>query len=494
MASVELERSMGINLFSGEATMRQAALRIGLTLFAALTLSNCSHAPGGGGVSESGNGSGTAPFALTISDAPPAGVTVLTFQLTITGATLQPGNVTLLNAPIKVDLTQLQNESVLLSALSIPAATYNSLDLTFSTASLTILNSTGASIGTCLTGTICTITPTVTPMSVTLNATSALTVTSNTPAGLQVEAVLSNIIQSDLSLNLAASNGIIATPLPSAQLTSPLVEIDDVVGQVTSVGTNQFTLLPIGGLTLTSGVSSSTVFGFPSSTCAANNFSCVAVNQILEVNLDLLGNGKFQAISVVPDDATGETEVQGTITSIGAGFPPSQFHIVVNGAAPPVAGVSVGNQATVTLVNPVTFLPDPNQLTLPGGVSFTSASDLLVGQNVMVQVKPGTTISTSRVVLRMSQITAQVGTIGAPSFTLVALPSLFTTASPVAINQILAQTSSQTIFFNLTPPSLAGLAPNSNVSVKGLLFNTINTAGSPTLVTEKVRGRDVNGL
>lgn len=479
--------------------MKQAALRIGLALLAALTLSNCSHAPGGGGVSESGNGSGTAPFALTITDAPPLGITALTLQLTVTGATLQPGNVTLLNAPITVDLTQLQNESVLLSALSIPAATYNSLDLTFSSASLTFLNSTGGPIRSCASGAICTITPTVTPMSVTLNATSALTVTSNTPAGLQVEAVLSNIIQPDLSLNLAASNAIIATPLPAAQLTSPLVEIDDVVGQVTSVGTNQFTLLPIGGLKLTSSVSNSTVFGFPSSTCAANNFSCVAVNQILEVNLDLLGNGKFQAISVVPDDATGETEVQGTITSIGAGLPTPSFHIVVNGAAPPVAGVNVGNQATVTLVNPVTFLPDPNQLTLPGGVSFASASDLLVGQNVMVQVKgvttsSGITISTSRVVLRMTQVTAMVGIVGATNFTLVNLPSLFTTASPVAINQILAQTSSQTVFFNLTPPSLAGLAPNSNVSVKGLLFNTINTVGSPTLVTEKVRGRDVNGL
>ena len=477
--------------------MRQAALQIGLALLAALTLSNCSHAPGGGGISESGSGSGTAPFALTMTDAPPVNVTVLTFQLTVTGATLQPGNVTLLNAPITVDLTQLQNESVLLSALSIPAATYNSLDLTFSTASLTFLNSTGASIGTCLTGTICTITPTVTPLSITLTTASPLTVTSNTPAGLQVEAVLSNIIQSDLSLKLDASNAVIATPLPSVGLTSPLVEIDDVVGQVTSVGTNQFTLLPIGGLTLTSSVSGSTVFGFPSSTCAANNFSCVAVNQILEVNLDLLGNGKFQAISVMPDDATGQTEVQGTITSIGAGSPPSQFHIVVNGAAPPVAGVSVGNQATVMLVSPVTFLPDPNRLTLPGGVTFAGAADLLVGQNVMVQrasTSSGLTINTSRVALRMTQVTAIVGSVGATNFTVVGLPSLFTTASPVAINQILAQTSSQTMFFNLTPPSLAGLATNDNVSVKGLLFNTINTAGSPTLVTEKVRGRNMNGL
>ncbi len=130
--------------------MSQAAVRSGVLLLVILVLTTCSHAPIPGGIGTGGTGgSGTAPFALTLTDAPPAGVTVLTFQLTITGAVLQPGNVSVVNSPVAVDLAQLQNESALLGALSIPTGTYASLTLTFSSASLTILNSTGAAIGAC---------------------------------------------------------------------------------------------------------------------------------------------------------------------------------------------------------------------------------------------------------------------------------------------------------------------------------------------------------
>jgi hypothetical protein len=270
---------------------------------------------------------------------------------------------------------------------------------------------------------------------------------------------------------------------------------------VTSVGTNQFTLLPLNELTLTTSVNSSTVFSFPASTCAVQSFSCVAVNQIDEVDLSLLGNGTFLANTVAQDDIAGQTEVQGTIVSVQAGSPPSQFHIVVNGEVPSVTGVTTGSLATVTISNGATFAVDANAPTLPSRVSFASGSDLVVGQNVMVRVTSVTTtsgisITASHLLLRPSQVTAQVGTIniGGANFTVVGLSSLFTTASPNAINQIVVQTSSQTEFFNLSPLSLAGLAAGNNLSVKGLLFNTFNTVGNPTLVAEKIRGRDVNGL
>jgi hypothetical protein len=488
--------------------MRQGAIRSGMLLFAVLVLTTCSRGRFGGGAGSGGGGgggtgSGSAPFALTITDAPPAGVTVLTFQLTITGAVLQPNSVPLINAPRTIDLTQLQNESAVLGTPSIPTGTYTSLTLTFSTASLTILNSTGAAIGSCANGTICAVTPpSITPLSVTLSTASfPLTVTSNTPAGIQLEALLSNILQPDLSVNLAASNAITATQLPTALLTTAIAEVDDVVGQVTSVGTNQFTLLPLSGLTLTSSVNSSTAFSFPISTCTVQSFSCVAVNQIDEVDLSLLGSGTFLAKTVAQDDIAGQTEVQGTIVSVQAGSPPSQFKMVVNGVVPPVTGVTPGSLATVTISNGATFAIDANAPTLPSGVSFASGADLVVGQNVMVRETSVTTtsgiaITTSHLLLRLSQITAQVGTIniGGANFTLVGLSSLFTTASPNAINQILVQTSSQTQFFNLSPLSVAGLAAGNNLSVKGLLFNTFRTVGNPTLVAEKVRGRTVNGL
>ncbi len=41
---------------------------------------------------------GEVPMSLTITDTPPAGVTVLSFEVSVTGATLNPGNVDLLGS------------------------------------------------------------------------------------------------------------------------------------------------------------------------------------------------------------------------------------------------------------------------------------------------------------------------------------------------------------------------------------------------------------
>ena len=71
-----------------------------------------------------------------MTDTPPAGVSVLSFQATVTDARLNPGNVELLAAPVTIDLARLQTETSLLSSANVAPGTYTSLALTFASRTL----------------------------------------------------------------------------------------------------------------------------------------------------------------------------------------------------------------------------------------------------------------------------------------------------------------------------------------------------------------------
>src|ERR1700681_1106154 len=63
------------------------------------------------------------PVTMSVQDSPPAGGAVLSFEIQITSATLQPGNVPLLAKPTDVELEHLQSEPALLGSLNVPAGT-----------------------------------------------------------------------------------------------------------------------------------------------------------------------------------------------------------------------------------------------------------------------------------------------------------------------------------------------------------------------------------
>jgi len=159
-----------------------------------------------------------APVGLTVTDDPPAGVVVLSFQLSITGASFSPGNVSLLSSanPIPVNVTQLQADSAFLGSTNVAAGTYNSLTLTFADPQLTIYNGTGAAIGSCANNTVCQLTPMTSPLTLTFSsAPFPLTVTANQPVALQLDIHVNKIIQPDLSVNLATTNAVSVSQLQS---------------------------------------------------------------------------------------------------------------------------------------------------------------------------------------------------------------------------------------------------------------------------------------
>ena len=470
-------------------------------------VAGCSHAvftTGGNG------GNGTSPVILSFHDTPPSGVTITSFEVTITGAVLQPGNVSLLATPQTIELTQLQTNSVVLSTTKVPPATYTSLQITYANPQFTFLNDSGVPVTvggqTCNAGASCVVTtPTATTLTNTLSATSvppfqSLTVSSTNQTLLEFDVNLNNIIQPNFSLDFSKSGAVSVSQSANSSGTTTTIGTMNVIGQVGSVTTTQFQLTASTGQTLTIAANSNTLFEFARASCTNNNFTCVATGQIVDANINVLSDGTLAATEVDFDDSLNTQQVSGTIVS-ETGTPPTSFQMVVHNTVPAVASLPPGTPVTVTIGNTTSFVINNGLFVLPASVTFATTSDLLVGQEVEVRVASGTSISnsaftTDRLALEPSQFPAAISSInpGNLSFFVNNLSPLFTQAPSGSITQIQVFTStstpSQTQFQTLPTGAFADLTsatPNNVVFVGGFLFNTIGATGSPSLAVEIVR-------
>ena len=435
--------------------------------------------------------------SLSIRDNPPAGVSVLSFEINVTGANLQPSDaskpaVPLVTSPIEVELTQLETEKALLNAVNAPQDTYSSISLTFANPELTILNQTGQPITmgtqTCLNGQVCEFKPSLNQSSVMISSTPfPVTISASAPIGLVVDFDLNSSIQNNLNVTPAVTLAAVAgQPFNSSEM--QIEDIEGLNGRVQSVSNSGFTLQDnTSGQTFTINVDSNTQFqDFNQIGCAANNFSCMQVGQIVEIeHLLVIDNGTLLASEIQLDDAVNEEQLEGTIVAVNAAN--NQFQMVIEDEEPAVPGVNVGNLVTISINTPAQFAVDSDDLSsaIPSGVSFASVNDLLVGQEVKVRALivsspiTGTTVTTDRVKLHMSQFPGTVASVNAPNFAVNNLPALFTSNG---INQVQVLVSSGTEFEGVSGGS--SLAIGNNVVLRGLLFKT---AGDPILVAKKVR-------
>lgn len=440
-------------------------------------------------------GAQSAQVSVSLTDAPPAGVTVFTFEVTVTGATLNPGNVDVLagKGPQRIEVKKLETENAFLSTANVAAGNYTSLNLTFSNPELTFRNDTGATLAGCASGSVCEIKP-----SGTLSATVSglFYSTSGSQTGVLVDLNLANLLTPSLGVDFSATSAVTATQ-QTKEAEGELEDIEDVNGIVATPSSSQFTLqtTDMGNIAVT--MDSNTQFdGFD--TCAAANATCIQTGQSVEVDLMLLASGGFLAKKIeLEDDAqqAADDELDGVISKIDG---PAQFEIVVNDELRAVANVSVGDPVTVMLTTSgggTSFQVDTNGLTVPSSLqqafeAATDTSQLLPGQTVQVRKLTMTggpapaaiTITTDRVRLRDTSFTATIA--GAPSgnnFNVGGLPGLFTAAG---VSQIQVQTSSQTNFDNVS--GVSGLADGSTVSLRGLLFMS---TPNPVLIADKVRKR-----
>jgi hypothetical protein len=447
--------------------------------------------------------SATSNVSLSISDAPPAGVTILRFQIEVMSASLLPASssqqaISMLSQPQEVELEHLQSESAFLVNLNVPSGTYNGLSATFANPQMTIFNETGAAltVGTqsCANNAVCNVTPPLNQMTASVQQPTApfpLTLTASSPLALLLHFDVNASVQNDLSVSPTISLKEIPPP-PSG-----LFAQFHVVGTVTAISSPDFTLqTSFGNQTLTIATDNNTQYKFGNS-CQAEDFACIATGQLLKVKVSLMSGGTLLASSVELFSAKAVPSFQGIVTSANASQ--NQFQVVLlfmDDQRQQFGQMNPGFSITIQPSASATFSTDSDGITLPTGLSFASVQDILVGQVVVLQpTLPITvgpmgqfTIGADSVTLEPSEITGSVTAVGAsatpPNFTLGNLPPLFTKAS---ITQLEIKPVAGTDFVNVS--GLSAINVNDSVSVGGLLFNT--TAG-PLVIAERVYDRTAN--
>ena len=487
---------------------RAISCLVSLVSFAVLTV-GC-----GGGMSSSQAPTATnmTQATLTIHDNPPMGVTVLSFEIEVTSATLQPNDsmsqpVSMLSEPEEIELEHLQTESALLASKSVPTGTYNSLMVSFANPKMTIQNQTGMTLALgsqmCADKQVCEFDPKLNQSSVTVQAPTQpfpITLAMNSPVVLKMDFNIdTSIQQSDLSIT--PTIGLMQLPAPNSNDGDQGDEDMEIVGTITSIGQNTFMIQTgMNGPSYSIATDSNTKFDFGTS-CSAENFSCLQTGQTVKVDAKMQSDGSLLAFDVKFFQPPNQMSFAGTITSVGSGG--TNFQIVLfdeESFGGDTGSFSMGAPVTINLATGVTFSLDTAGLMLPSGLSFASAADLMVGQKVRLHptgaptgTPPNLMITVDQVQLEPSYVTASitaVNTGGNPqTFTLGTLPSFFTNAGIMAIQvDVLSTTQFETEEDQMVS-GLSSFKTGETVSVRGLLFNTMTT---PTMVAEKVVSRSTS--
>jgi len=434
---------------------------------------------------------GASAVSVTITDTPPAGVPLLSFEVAVTGATLNPGNVDLLGGkgPIRIEVKQLETESAFLSTATVAPGTFASLTLTFANPELTFKNDSGATLAGCAVGAVCEIKPTG-PLTSTVNFPgSGIVVMANSPTGIQVEVNPGTILNATLGVDFSLAGAVSAQQL-AMKPGGELGDLDDFKGAVQNLdaANKKFTLHTANGdFPITT--DSNTEIDFEA--CAANNFTCLQNNQFVEVDVELMAGGVFLAKKIEFEDDTEGDELEGIVFKIDDA---AHFEMVVVDELKSVNNVNIGNPTVVTLSNPEFRVKDDG-LQVPSALQgdfegATDTSQLLPGQTVQIRLTspanpgPPVAVTADRVRLRMTQFTASVkaGSVVPPNFSVDTLPALFIT---VGISDSHVQTSSETDFEGVS--GVSALADGNAVSLRGLLFK--NGALPPELIAKKIRKR-----
>src|SRR5215469_9162052 len=336
---------------------RQFLFFVCLVLAGGMSLVAC----GGGSMNPPAPAMNGVPMTFTIGDTPPGGVAIVFFEALVTGASLQPTDmnkpaVSVLTTPVEVEFGHLQTDTAFLSLTNVPPDTYSSLTLTFGSATMTIVNHTGGKIGSCLNNSVCELSPNFNPVTATL-ATSPfpVTISPQSVVGIRLDFDVNSSVQPDLSVSPMVKIAKL-TVRQQDEDDQEMEEVDEVDGVVTAVLVNQFNLMnERSGQSFAITVDSNTVFeDFGRAGCTANpeDFSCVQMNQVLDVDLSENGTGSMLAKRVEFEESVKGSAIKGTITSVDSSV---MFHMVVFNEEPAVSGISEGAAIAVSIAPNASF-------------------------------------------------------------------------------------------------------------------------------------------
>ena len=421
----------------------------------------------------------TLPATLLIRDTPPAGVAVLSFSLTVTGAVLEPGDVSLVTNPVSIEINRLQVETALLASLTIPSGAYTGLTVTFANPTLTILNNSGSANGSCPSGAICKLKPALAVSSVNFTGQPFPTTT-----GDELVLLLDFDVSKSLS-DLGTINPVVTVrQLTPAELSQGGESIKQILGKITDridtwpppwgYGLGYSMVTDVGSIMF--GDNSPSTQYIDAGERACLNFYCLQ-DKLAEVDLTLVDVWVAKRVTVKSAD---QTELEGVIVGINTD---TQLDIVLLHQVPNVAGLELGDVVRINLQSGATIGAVDTDVTRTG-LLFSAPSDLLVGQVVTARVlsAPSGTplaVTSDRVRLKSGALTGRLKAIlNATDFVVDSLPENFPAA------QIQVRTNAQTGFQGIS--GIAALNVGDTVSLSGFL---LKASGDPVLLPEAVRKR-----
>jgi hypothetical protein len=406
----------------------------------------------------------------------------------MTGISMQPGNVSVLNSPTTLEMTQLQAMSAYMGTITVPADTYTGMTITFTNARMTILNNTGGTIGgmmgggNCANGQVCQLTPTMMASSVTITGSPfPMNVQANSSLNLQMDFDLMDSMQSNMSMNPVMSSTM--QQMQGSAMFDQMM--DDFLGQITSVnaGSNQFTMSFAQGMpSMTLSADSNTTFQEFDSIGKSNSMSGLTQGQMVLVRMELRSSGTLHADKVRFE--SNKQLLDGMIVAVNNA---TQFDMVVMKEAPAFQGVNIGDVVRTNVQVPSMF--DIDDMDMPvSGMSFAGAPDMMIGQ--MVQIEPTSSLvagtppqlTTDHIRLMKAWVAAKVASkIDATTFTMNNLPGMFTAAG---ISAMKVTTFGQTEFDGVSGPSAMNVGDT--VIVRGPLFAA---NGTSTMIAARVQKR-----
>jgi hypothetical protein len=411
--------------------------------------------------------------------------------------------------------------------------------LTFANPQLTIYNSTGAAIGTCANNTICQLTPATTPLTVTFSSSPfPITLTTNSPLALSLDINLNTVIQSDLTVNLAAPNGVTLSQLPFPAAGQPTSALGQLMGTVQSVGAGEITLQTSYGASFAVYVNRNTTYDIPPTalcggvcTLACQGLGCLTGGDFVQVDVSLQSDGTLLASEVDFVQSSGQRVAEGTIVGATVWEAGTSIDLILQ-VAPPTSTPDLlvpGEHASVLLpASGVSYAVDWGNLTPPSNFNVGVFAAPLVGQEVRVVVQGSMSSSggsitppltpvgpasvyftTNNLLLEPTQITAQLASIDASAldFYPTTFPNYFIpqeeelsqgTPPTLSSADIVVDVAAQTTYEGFTQNNFSGLAVNDLVSVEGWILPysgpvpLVVCSGCPfetTMVAKAVRGR-----
>jgi hypothetical protein len=412
---------------------------------AAATLASCSGLKNPCTTNCGGGGGGNANLSLTISDTAPTNTSILSFTLPVTGIALVPsggGNQVSVFSSQNFELTRLQSDTNLIAAnVSVVAGTYTAVNVTVSAPSGVLINSSGAKVGTCVSGGVCNITGSAATVTYTFPSNSPLVLKANSNRWLNLDFNYNNaIVATNGSIDVTQTGVMTAsTAVPAGVPSGNFANIDDFTGQITALSSSSITLKSQLRGSLTAAITSTTPWYDPQGQCKAGGSSaCVGLGSVVSLQGLLSNTGVVTATSLDIIDAskTPVDEVEGiiypTTCNGGTNYGMVLSDSVINTTGSPLAGANFGAGLCLTPSGAASFVIDTGILTgqgVPTAAGFNSSSDILAGQMVRAKVTGAATgtnginATATVLILRFSRLTGTVGTTSGNSFTLSGLPT-----------------------------------------------------------------------